>query len=813
MKILKFGGTSLANATKFLSVANIIKRSFEKEQVAIVLSAPEKITNTLISIIEQTIEKCDVLPEINKVKKFFLNLISQIQQKNHNFPYETTLTIINKKFEKLKSTFRGIHLLNQCPDNIRAKIICYGELLSINIMDGILKSMSYHVTIIDPRKNLLAQGDCLDATVDIVTSKKRINLINIPKNHIILMAGFIASDNEKKIVVLGRNGSDYSAAILSVCLEGRICEIWTDVDGVYTCDPKTVENAKLLKSLSYKEAMDFSYFGAQVLHPKTIIPIKQFKIPCLIKNTINPNASGTMICENSDEIQTPIKGIAYLNNIVMFNISGPGMNNMITVASRTLSAISLSGIWIILITQSSSEFNINFCISQNHAKKAINILENEFQLELKNKLLKPIKIIEKLSVISVIGSQINIQTHAFAKIFSALSTSNIDVFAIAQGSSENSISIVIKNEFTIPGIKIIHHFLFNKNRIIEIFLIGIGGVGKNLLKQLHVQQNWLKLKNIDIRVYGIANSKIFLKNKNGINLNHWKKNFLKENKSFHINDLIHISKKHTLINPVIVDCTSDQEIANQYPKFLINGFNIVTSNKKANTSSLKHYHDIRSAALRSNKKFLYETNVGAGLPVIENLKKLLYTGDKIIRFRGILSGSLSFIFGKLEDNVLLSEAIKQAQELGFTEPNPKDDLSGIDVARKLLILAREIGLKLELDDINIEPILPKNFDCISDTDNFMIHLKTLDKVFYERTQKAKEIGKTLRFIGIIKEGGQCQVKLDEIDKKDPLYAIKNGENALAFYSKYYQPIPLLLRGYGAGNSVTASGVFSDILRI
>ncbi|XBC37831.1 MAG: bifunctional aspartate kinase/homoserine dehydrogenase I [Buchnera aphidicola (Meitanaphis microgallis)] len=812
MKILKFGGTSLSNATKFLSVAKIIKRNFKKEQIAVVLSAPEKVTNFLVNTIEKAINKKNVLSDITIIKNIFSKITFNINKKQNNFSYNTVTEIINNKFSKLKCIFDGINLLNQCPDNIRAKIICYGELLSVAIMENILKSTFQKITIINPVKSLVAIGNYLDSTIDIYASTKKINSLHIPSDHIILMAGFIAGNKEKNLVTLGRNGSDYSAAILSICLKGTICEIWTDVDGIYTCDPKTVHNAKLLKFLSYQEAIEFSYFGAKVLHPKTISPLKKFQIPCLIKNTENPCSEGTIICKNSDNTTIPIKGITYLNDIVMFYISGSETSNMLAVASRILSAMSLNGIEIILITQSSPQNNINFCIPQSCMKQAHNILKNEFQLELKNKLLNPIKIIKKLAILSIIGSKIKAQQNTFSKIFLALSKTNIDIFSIIQGSSENSISIVINNDFTVSSIQTIHHILFTKFRTIELFLIGIGGVGATLLNQIKTQQNWLKSKNIDLKVCGIANSKIFLKNMQGIDLNDWNKKFSMSTNSCNVNDIINLSKNNTLINPVVVDCTSDQNIAYQYLLWLTNGFNVVTSNKKANASSLKYYQDIRSAASHAKKKFLYETNVGAGLPIIDNLKNLLHAGDKLIHFRGILSGSLSFIFGKLEENISLSEATKQAQELGLTEPNPKDDLSGIDVARKLLILAREVGIKLELKDVKIESILPNEFNYLSNTNDFMMQLKKLDQMFSNRMKNAQKLKKTLRFIGIITKKGQCQVKLDEIDKNDPLYEIKNGENALAFYSKYYHPIPLVLRGYGAGNSVTAAGVFSDILR-
>ncbi|XBC39401.1 MAG: bifunctional aspartate kinase/homoserine dehydrogenase I [Buchnera aphidicola (Nurudea shiraii)] len=816
MKILKFGGTSLANATMFLRSSQIIQKSFENEQVAVVLSAPEKITNFLINIIENSIKKKSISCEIYEIKKIFSELISNIHQKNNNFPHKLVTEIIENKFLKLKRIFNGINLLEQCPDNIRAKIICYGELLSVIIMENILKSNSHEVTIINPKKNLLATGGYLDSTIDIYISTSRIHSINIPKNHIILMAGFIAGNKKNELVVLGRNGSDYSAAILSVCLKGKICEIWTDVDGIYTCDPKYIKDAKLLKALSYQEAIELSYFGANVLHPKTIAPLSEFKIPCLIKNTKNPSSHGTIIHKNSNDTVTSIKGITHLNNIIMFCIEKYKENNMISITSRIFSIMSLNKIEIILVTQCSPEFSINFCISKNYMEKTFNVLKNEFHLELKNKLLRPIKIIKNLAILSIIGSGITTQKNSFHKIFLKLSKIYIKIFSISQELSKNSISIVIHNNHILSGTKAIHDILF-KNRNFysaELFLIGIGGVGNTLLNQLQKQQYQLKSKNINLKICGIANSKKILKNvENGINLNNWKESFSITEEPFKINDLISLSKHNNLINPIIVDCTSDQKIADQYAKLLTSGFNIVASNKKANTSNMQYYKNIRSSALHSNKKFLYETNVGAGLPIIENLKHLFYAGDKLIHFRGILSGSLSFIFGKLEENILLSEATKQARELGFTEPNPKDDLSGIDVARKLLVLAREIGLNLELKDIKINPILPEKFNHISNSNDFITQLQDLDQVFYDRIKKIAKNGKTLRFVGIINKQGSCEVKIDEVNKQDPLYEIKNGENALAFYSKYYNPIPLVLRGYGAGKVVTAAGVFSDILRI
>lgn len=812
MRMLKFGGTSLANAERFLHVADIIENKIKHEQIGIVLSAPATVTNRLVSMIENAINQENIELNIYETEHIFLKILETIKPLKNTFPYRKLKTTINNEFIKLKKNLYGVHLLGQCPDNIYAKIICLGEILSIAIMNGILQSRNYKITVIDPVKNLIGTGTYLDSKIDIVKSRERIDAINIPKNHTILMSGFIAGNKKGELVVLGRNGSDYSAAILSACLYADCCEIWTDVDGVYTCDPKQVPDAKLLKSLSYQEAMELSYFGAKVLHPRTISPIAEFKIPCLIKNTSKPDAIGTLICSVNTEEKNFVKGITSLNNIAIFHVSGPGMKDMVGMASRIFSAMSQKKIWIILITQSSAKHSISFCVSKKDIIHTKYTLKDEFRLELKNGLLKSFNIVQKLAIISIVGSNLNTKPHISACFFSALAHAKINISAIAQGSSDNSISAVIKNSDIITAIRTVHHILFNENQIIEVFLIGIGGIGSTLLKQLHRQKNWLKEKKIDLKICGIANSKKLLINMQGIELNDWNTLFEKEKNSFTIKKIIHAIKEYHLINPVVIDCTADENISYQYTNFLSHGFHVVSANKKANTGNLTYYKNIRETAVKFKKKFLYDTNVGAGLPVIDNLQNLLNSGDKLIHFRGILSGSLSFIFGQLEEGISLSQATKKAKEIGFTEPDPRDDLSGIDVARKLLILAREVGYQIELKDIKIENLLPDTFQNIPDVETFMKKLKELDSIFSLRVKKAQTEGKVLRFIGQINPTGQCQVKIDSVDENDPFYKIKNGENALAFYSKYYQPIPLVLRGYGAGNDVTAAGVFSDLLR-
>ncbi|UAJ65172.1 bifunctional aspartate kinase/homoserine dehydrogenase I [Candidatus Schneideria nysicola] len=814
MRVLKFGGTSVADAKHFLYVADIIEQKKHQEQVAVVLSAPAKITNHLVNMVEYTLNGINIESNINDAERIFIELLNGIAHVQPGFNDVALRNIVQKEFFKLKQLLYGIALLQYCPDRVHATIICLGEKLAIAFMEELLIARGCNVTVVNPVEKLLAQGGYLESTVNIPESTWRIRRSSIPNDHIILMAGFTAGNEKSELVVLGRNGSDYSAAVLAACLRANYCEIWTDVDGVYTCDPRKVPEAQLLKSISYQEAMELSYFGAKVLHPRTISPIAQFKIPCLIKNTNNPNGLGTLISHIEVDEANPVKGITHLNNMAMINVSGPGMQGMLGMAARIFASISRAGISVVLITQSSSEYSISFCISQSDVLNACKVLEEEFHLELKNGLLEPIDVIKDLAIISVIGDGMRTQRGLSAKLFSALASAKINIIAIAQGSSERSISVVVEDHMTTTGIRVAHNMLFNINQIIEVFIIGIGGVGQALIDQIHRQQKWLKNQNIEICICGLANSRVSLTNANGINLDNWRTELIQGKEKFHLESLVNLVQKNHLLNPVIVDCTNSLSIAKQYADFLANGFHIVTSNKKANTASMTYYQKIRMIAKKSRKKFLYDTNVGAGLPVIENLQNLLNAGDELIQFSGILSGSLSFIFGKLDEGMSLSEATIAARIHGYTEPDPRDDLSGKDVARKLLILAREVGYELELQDIHIESILPEDLNVTEKkVEDFLLkQLPTIDHIFDTKIRNAHKEGKVLRYIGEIRNNGCCKVTIKSFDKTHPLFSVKDGENALAFYTRYYQPIPLVLRGYGAGHNVTAAGIFADILR-
>jgi len=811
MRVLKFGGTSLANAERFNQVADIVINNQQQSQIALVLSAPAGVTNNLVAVVEKTSNGLSAETHLTDIQRIFAELIKELKNTYSELADDLLKTIFERELSHLSDLLEGVRLLSQCPASIEAQILSKGERLSIACMKQLLIAKGHTVEVIVPQEKLIAKkGGYLEAQIDIEASRALFEAEPIAKGAIYLMPGFTAGNAQGETLVLGRNGSDYSAAVLAACLKAECCEIWTDVDGVYSCDPRLVNDAKLLDSLSYAEAMELSYFGAKVLHPKTIAPIAQHHIPCLIKNTNNPQAPGTLIGGEVDD-ELYVKGISDLKNITMISISGAGMKGIVGMAGRIFTTISRSGVSLILISQSSSEYSLSFGIHDVDTDKTVAVLEDEFSLEFDNKLLEPITVVRDQAIVSLVGDGIKSTKGVAARFLMALNQASINVTAIATSSEERSISAVVSNKKSQEAVIACHQCFFSSTQYIDLFLIGCGGVGGALVDQIHRQKEYLAQRNVNIRVCGVANSRAMLMDEKGIPLDNWRDLLKDATDPLSLSQMQGLVNDSHIINPVIVDCTSNDAIAARYVDFLGAGFHVVTANKKANTSSMDYYHQLRLTALMKRRKFLYDTNVGAGLPVIENMQNLFNAGDQLVKFNGILSGSLSFIFGKLDDGQSFSEVTAEARGMGFTEPDPRDDLSGTDVARKLLILAREAGMEISLDDVEIQQALPPGFDDSGTADEFMARLPEADAYFKELQAKADEKNQVLRYIGSIVDG-KCKCSIEAVDADDPLNKVKDGENALAFYSQYYQPIPLVLRGYGAGTEVTAAGVFADVLR-
>jgi len=806
--VQKFGGTSLADFTGFDASAEVVEHHGGEGQVVVVLSAVKGVTDLLVSAIDRAVTGENGQSDIEEALARERSIIGEMEERGIAAPLGAAF--LQEQTEMLQQRIEGVRLLGQCPDRIRARILASGEGFSSRLMVDVLQHRGIRAAWSDADVLPLANEDWLDSLVDIDAAapllKKRLE----DDVRVLVLPGFYGRNAADEIQLLGRNGTDYSAAAIAAATGAGRCQIWKDVDGFFTADPRIVSNARCLEEVSYQEAMELSYFGAKVISAKALTPLAANNILCEIRNTYYPDRPGTLIHREAKRAEV-VRGISHLEQVASITLQGGGLRGRVGIARRVMDALASKSISILLIVQSSSEYSITLCVRQGDADHARKALEDEFHFERLHRLIGEITVQGNRAVISLVGEGMKHYRGIAARFLMAISSAGVNVEVIAQGSTECAIAVVVKREDAQSATRACHTAFFGRTNHIDVILLGCGNVGSELLRQFRRQAESLKTHDTDLRVRAIANSTRLYVADDVIDLNCWEELLAKKGKVWDIEDVIAVRERLGLLNPTMVDCSTDEGLASEYTRFLDSGFNVVAANKKANTASLGYYREMRQTAARNFRKFLYETNVGAGLPVIDTLQALIRSGDVLKSFDGILSGSLSMIFGLLEDGMPMSEAVAKAMQLGFTEPDPRDDLSGMDVARKLLIIAREVGLELELSDVEVEPAVP--METIADVDeaNLIEALRALDVEIAEKSAEAKANGKVLRYVGRIADG-HCRVAIEAVPQEKPLGAIRDGENALVLHTQYYQPIPMVLRGYGAGAEVTAAGVFGDLLR-
>ena len=822
MLTLKFGGTSMGSARRILDSAAIMVGRARADRISVVVSAVAGVSNKLQEAIDACETGANAVTFVQEIRRVHVEICSELQSLCTGFSADNVLKKIEVHFTELERLLTGVAVFGECPNSVHCRIMGMGELLCAPMVEAVLVAQQQRVVLLDSRKFIYTTGSQKEGEPDYARCAEALSAYRegtASSAQILLFPGFICSwiggSGAKPMMgLLGRNGSDFSAAIVGASLGSKKVEFWTDVDGIYTADPRVVKDAILVKDMSYEEAMELSFFGSKVLHPKTLAPLAAKNIEAWSLNSHNPSARGTCIGRGpfeSEKEAGPVRGISCLKDCAMISVSGAGMKGRRGMAARIFAAVSNAGISILLITQSSSEYTLSFCVRRSFAAAVQDVLKAEFALEISGRFINPIEVHEDCAIVSIIGDAMKEKLGVAGTFFDSLSSKAINILAIAQGSSERSISAVIKAVDGDMAVRAAHQFFFNTVQSIQVYAFGAGTIGGTMLDQIYEQHDALLEQGIDVRVMAIANIDGMIFNTEGIDLSDWREQVRKHGTKTNLDEILAFVHETKPFNPVFVDCTASYDLPERYIDVLKAGMNIATPNKRANSMSMEFYRKLRKTANDMHVRFLYETNVGAGLPIIDTLQNLFKSGDRLTAFNGIMSGSLSYIFGKLDEGKKFSEAVLEAKELRYTEPDPRDDLKGTDVARKALIIAREAGMEIELEDIVMNSIFPENFSLEGTTEEFLQKLPELDSYFAEKMAALKKQNKVLRMGASIK-AGTVSVGMLEVGPDDPLYGVRGGENAFVFTTARYTPIPLTVRGYGAGAGVTAAGVFGDILR-
>jgi len=810
MKVLKFGGTSVGSSEAFQKVKEISLSSSHKEKTIVVVSAVSQMTNLLQKVADKASVGDesyfeDMLLLEQKHIGIIRDLISIEKQSGVIAEFKTNLN-------RLEDIVKGVFLVEELTEKSIALVLSFGEKFSSRILFHFFKEGNNDVKYWDSTEIVVANGRFLNAQLD--EEQTKINLLEANKSDfaVAVMPGFVAKNKENQLTTLGRGGSDYTASIVAAHLKANRLEIWTDVDGMLTADPSMVKQATPLKSVSFDEAMELSHFGAKVIYPPSIQPALREGIPMAIKNTFNPNHPGTEIVKDAPT-KTDITGLSAIKGISVIDIAGAGMVAIPGYASRVFKSLSDKNVNIILITQASSEHSITIAIKNEDSARAIEALENEFDFELQNGKIQKLAIQNDLAIIALVGDNMRSRGGLSGKAFSALGHNGINIRAIAQGSSEKNISMVVFQYDLRKAMNVLHEeFFLSEFKKIHLYLAGLGNVGGSLIEQVKAQKQHLRDNhNIEMVVVGMINSRKYIINRDGIDLNNWKQEL---DNSSSVSNMVEFHKEATelnLRNAVFVDNTAHEEISNFYELFLSAKISVACSNKIAASSSLDNYKKLKNLARKNRVAYLFEANVGAGLPIVDTINNLVSSGDKITKIEGVLSGSLSFIFDNYNGTTSFADIVKQAKEEGYTEPDPRLDLSGKDVARKVLILARESGYDLEPEDVIAESFMPESCLVPMGIEDFISSLEKEENHFKALYDNANKLGEKLKIVGAF-ENGKAKVKLQSLDSSSPFASLKGTDNMVLIYTERYPDNPMIIQGAGAGAAVTSAGVFGDIMR-